>query len=176
MKGHGFSRADKINKINWALAPEGRLSGFSSWNKPFSAACSAPEGLFEQGLIHPAEAKAVKIGPAIGTAEVVPFQNSYLFRGLGNSSPALQRQKPKCDCPAEFSLENLPLFAFLALFPRIYTYSASSLVPRTLSSRCNKPPQMTNNNLGRNWLFQNIEDVTLCSLDTQQVSCPCLPG
>src|ERR1035438_6569765 len=37
---------DKINRINRALAPEGRLSGFSSWNRPFSAACSAPEGRF----------------------------------------------------------------------------------------------------------------------------------
>jgi hypothetical protein len=23
LKGHGFSRADKANKVNWALAPEG---------------------------------------------------------------------------------------------------------------------------------------------------------
>jgi hypothetical protein len=46
LKGHDFSRADKINRINRALAPEGRLSGFSSWNRPFSAACSAPEGRF----------------------------------------------------------------------------------------------------------------------------------
>jgi hypothetical protein len=25
LKGHGFSRADKVDKTTWALAPEGRF-------------------------------------------------------------------------------------------------------------------------------------------------------
>ena len=67
LKGHDFSRADKINRINRALAPEGRLSGFSSWNRPFSAACSAPEGRF---LDLPFEARLKPKELSLGTGKL----------------------------------------------------------------------------------------------------------
>jgi hypothetical protein len=38
LKGHGFSRADKANRMNAALAAEGCLLRFSAKGSPFSAA------------------------------------------------------------------------------------------------------------------------------------------
>jgi hypothetical protein len=42
LKGHGFSRANKPNQINGALAPEGCISRISPKFDPFPAACSRP--------------------------------------------------------------------------------------------------------------------------------------
>jgi hypothetical protein len=49
LKGHGFSRADKANKMSGALAPEGCISGKPAKSRPFSAASSGAGLVF---LLH----------------------------------------------------------------------------------------------------------------------------
>jgi hypothetical protein len=43
VSGHDFSRADKTNRMNRALATEGCFDGLRSLKSPFSAACQGPE-------------------------------------------------------------------------------------------------------------------------------------
>ena len=45
LKGHGFSRADKVNQISVGFSHRGTYFRIFGEIQPFSAACLAPEGL-----------------------------------------------------------------------------------------------------------------------------------
>jgi hypothetical protein len=59
---------------------------------------SAPEGWFENFSIHPSAAKAGNIGPEIGTAKAMPFQNRDDLSGIESRCHSFRKKKSKFDC------------------------------------------------------------------------------
>jgi hypothetical protein len=76
LKGHGFIRANKANRIVTALAAEGRFPCVAPQFAPFSASSSAPEGWFERIQNIPPRLKPAIIAPHPARLKPCPFKTA----------------------------------------------------------------------------------------------------